>query len=106
MLLSTLCQSKTAVLLPIGIVGYASLEDSVEYSEKFAAYSDQDVHFGFALLNPALEVSTVPRHKSYGPYRKHLDSFAYILIASMAHLGMFQSVVASLEALRTPAEVG
>jgi hypothetical protein len=56
---SRLCQSKTAVLLPIGIIEYASFEDSVEYKEKLTTCGDQDVHFRFALSNPTLEVSAV-----------------------------------------------
>ena len=32
-----------AVFLPIGVVGFASFEDSVEDREKLTTYGDQDV---------------------------------------------------------------
>ena len=94
-----------AVFLPIGVIGYPCFQDRVEYGEKLAAYSNQYVHFRFALINPALKVSTILGHYSDGPHRKYPNKSPHILIASMTHSRMFRVVLPGLKSLGAPAEM-
>jgi len=99
-------QGKIAIDLPVRIIGYAPLQDGVKYGEELATYCYKDMHFGFAYFHPSLEIGSISGHGSYGNYREHPNNPANILIASMAHSGMLQPIVATLEASRAPAKMG
>jgi hypothetical protein len=91
-----------AINLPVRVIRYAPLQDSVKYREELATYGYDDVHFSFASLDPSLEIGPISGHGSYSSYGEHPNNPADILVTSMTHLGVFQPVVTGLEALRTP----
>ena len=62
------CRGETAILLPVGIVRYASLEYGVKRRQKLTADRDQNVHLGLALPDPALEVLSIAGNHSDGEY--------------------------------------
>ncbi len=95
-----------AINLPIRVIGYAFLQDSVKYGEELATYSHKDVHFGLTRFYSTLEIGTVSGHGSNSNDREHPDNPPHILIASMAHPGMLQPVVTGLEASWAPAKMG
>jgi hypothetical protein len=101
-----LCQSKMAVALPIGIIGCASFEDSIEYREKLTTYSYQDVHFCFAFFDSTFEVCTVSRQDPNSSYGQHPDEPPHVNIAGVAHLRVLQTIVAGLKSSRAPAKMG
>jgi hypothetical protein len=103
--MSTPCQGKRAITLPVRVIRYAPLQGSVKYREELTTYGYDDVHFSFASLYPSLEIGPISRHGSYSNYGEHPNNPADILVTSMTHLGVFQPVVAGLETLRTPAEM-
>jgi hypothetical protein len=95
-----------AINLPVRVIWYTPLQDSVKCREELTTYGYDDVHFSFASLHPSLEIGSISGHGSDSNYREHPNNPADILVTSMTHPGVFQPVVTGLEALRTPAEMG
>jgi hypothetical protein len=78
-----------AINLPIRVIGYTPLQDGVKYREELTTDSYDDMYFGFSRLHPALEIGTIMGHSSNSYYGEHPDKPSHILIAGMAHPGMF-----------------
>jgi hypothetical protein len=78
-----------AINLPIRVIGYTPLQDGVKYREELTTDSYDDMYFGFSRLHPALEIGTIMWHSSNSYYGEHPDKPSHILIAGMAHPGMF-----------------
>jgi hypothetical protein len=80
-----------AISLPVGVIRYAPLQDSVKYREELTTCGYDDMHFNFASLYPSLEIGPISGHGSYSNYREHPNNPADILATSMTHPGVFQS---------------
>lgn len=78
-----------AINLPIRVIGYAPLQDGVKYREELTTDSYDNMYFGFSRLHPALEIGKIMWHSSNSYYGEHPDKSSHILIAGMAHPGMF-----------------
>jgi len=78
-----------AINIPIRVIGYAPVQDGVKYREELTTDSYDNTYFGFSRLHPALEIGTIMCHSSNSYYGEHPDKPSHILIAGMAHPGMF-----------------
>ena len=99
------CQGNTAILLPIWIVIYSCLQHGVKHGKKLAADGDQDVHFGFAFTDPALEVRPIAWYRPDSKYGQHPDKLPNIPATGLAHFRMLEPVAPGLKGLRAPSEV-
>ena len=66
--MSTPCQGKMAISLPIRVMGYTLLQDVVKHREELTTDSYDNMYFGFSRLHPALEIGTIMWHSSNSYY--------------------------------------
>ena len=86
--MSTPCQGKIAINLPIRVIGYAPIQDGVKYREELTTDSYDNMYFGFSRLHPALEIGTIKCHSSNSYYGEHPDKPSHIPVAAIAYPGM------------------
>ena len=57
-----------AIHLPIRVVGYSLLQNSIECGEELTSYGYKNVHLRFTFDNSTLKVSSIPGYGSRSNY--------------------------------------